>query len=342
MKNDHPFTRFHQRWLIACMVCVVLMVFIGGVTRLTESGLSIVEWKLVSGTFPPLSEEAWAQEFAEYKTSPEFNQKNAHFSVNDFKKIYWLEYIHRLMGRITGLVFLLPLLYFAVRKSAPAPFLKRMTIITALIGAQGAVGWIMVASGLEHQPRVSPIKLALHLSLALSVFGLTYLTYLRENALPKLASAPPALYYSARGLLVLVAVQIILGAIVAGTDAGYSYNTYPLMDGRFVPEGLFLLSPWWLNLLENITTVQFQHRMGALILINAALGFTVYAWKKCPELRTPLCWLFGVMCAQFILGVATLLSVVSLPLASAHQLVALALMACLLRIIHALSRNPAD
>ena len=328
-----PQARIMRRWLIVCMACVAAMVWIGGVTRLTESGLSIVKWDLVSGTLPPLSHEAWQAEFDAYKTSPEYMKKNTHFDLEAFKGIFWLEYFHRLLGRITGMVFLLPLIYFAARRALPAPFLKRMLAISVLVGAQGAVGWIMVASGLVDQPRVSPIKLALHLTLAFSVFAsllMTYFRYFSQQRLP----ARPWLRGGARALLAIFIVQLILGAIVAGTDAGYSYNTYPLMDGRFIPNGLSLLSPAWLNHLENITMIQFQHRIGALILVNAVLVYGWYVAHTLPEGR-PWAWhmIFAVT-LQFVLGVATLLSVMALPLASAHQVVALFLLASILRFVH--------
>jgi heme a synthase len=329
----HTDSRFYRRWLIACMACVVFMVFIGGVTRLTESGLSIVEWKLFSGTFPPLSETAWRQEFAEYKTSPEFTQKNAHFTVADFQKIYWLEYLHRLMGRITGLVFLLPLIYLAIRKTAPAPFLKRMAFITALVGTQGAVGWLMVASGLEHDPRVNPLKLALHLSIAFTILSLLLWTYWQSRDTNRLAR--PTIARAARLLLGLVVVQIILGAIVAGMDAGYSYNTFPLMDGKLAPTPLAPLSPWWRNPLEYIPLIQFQHRCGAYAVLIAMIWFCIFAMKRLPDAyHGNIKMLAAITALQFSLGVATLLSVMHIGLASAHQLVALALVAALLRILY--------
>lgn len=335
MQHVHPLqSRTIKWWLILCMACVVAMVWIGGVTRLTESGLSIVEWKLLSGTLPPLTEHAWQAEFDAYKTSPEYEKVNRHFDLEAFQGIFWLEYLHRLLGRITGLVFLVPLLYFAVRRRMPAPFLWRMFGISALVGAQGAVGWLMVASGLIDQPRVSPIKLALHLSLAVSVFGLLYYTYLRERSVPRLTQFPSVLRYGARVLLAIFAVQLVLGAIVAGIDAGYSYNTYPLMDGKFVPIGLYLLDPWWANHLENIVTVQFQHRMGALALATATLAFAYHAYKKLPQ-HTGLATLLAIAISlQFLLGIATLLSVMALPLASAHQVVALFLLAVILRFVY--------
>lgn len=340
MQSTSTIQLSHKRWLIACMLCVALMVFIGGVTRLTESGLSIVEWKLVSGTLPPLSDAAWEQEFSEYKQSPEYIKKNAHFELSEFKNIFWLEYIHRLMGRITGLVFFLPLMWFFIKKSAPPRFLKRMFFISLLVATQGAVGWIMVASGLVDQPRVSPIKLAMHLSLAFSVFGLLVYSYMQFTGARGFATPDRKLFYGARILLGLFACQLVLGAIVAGTDAGLSYNTYPLMDGKFVPDGLFILSPTWLNMLENITMVQWQHRIMALILVKAALVLSWYVLRYHRDGASWAIWLIIIILAQFTLGIAALLSALALPLASMHQMMALALLAIVTRLVQA-SSHPA-
>ncbi|MBN8543373.1 MAG: COX15/CtaA family protein [Alphaproteobacteria bacterium] len=325
-----------SRWLIACMAMVVLMVLIGGVTRLTESGLSIVEWKPITGILPPLSKDAWQREFTEYQSSPEFIHKNAHFTVEDFKGIFWLEYIHRVAGRITGLVFLLPWIYFATKRMLPAPLLKRMAIAGILVAAQGTVGWIMVASGLENQPRVAPIKLGIHLTLAFSIFAYVYWTWLQIHGQPRHSSHRGAAI-AARALLFLTAIQIFLGALVAGLDAGLIYNTYPLMDGKLVPNGIALLEPWWLNHLEHVPMVQFQHRMAAVVLVIATFAFMYYAYPRMHIMeRERLKNLMWVLLLQFALGIYTLISVVNIWLASLHQLNALLLIAVLVRIIYAL------
>lgn len=337
LMQPHPDQlRTLSRWILACMVCVVLMVFIGGVTRLTESGLSIVEWKPFTGILPPLSEEGWQREFAEYQTSPEFIEKNFTFGIEEFKSIFWLEYIHRLLGRITGLVFLLPLIYFAARRALPAPLLRRMAAITLLVGTQGLVGWIMVASGLVDAPRVAPIKLGIHLLLAFTIFSLLAITYWQIHAVPR-HRVPRRAALTARGLLALTVLQIFLGALVAGLDAGLVYNTYPLMDGYLIPPDLFPLTPAWINHFESIPLVQWQHRWGALILVIFALAGSWYLKRHLPE--KDHIWVDGlwlIMLLQFALGITTLLSVVALPLASAHQMLALALMLVLVRLCYAL------
>ncbi len=308
------------------------MVLIGGLTRLSESGLSIVEWKLVSGTLPPLSHATWEQEFEAYQTSPQYAQVNRGFSLADFKHIYWLEYLHRALGRIVGLALIIPFLVFAARRMLPGWMVRRMLVACLLVAAQGLVGWIMVASGLVDEPRVNPLKLGLHLSLAFALFGL--LLWTRWQA----GGARPAAYGRGACLLQLAmalgAIQIFLGALVAGLDAGLSYNSFPLMDGQWIPSGLHRLSPWWLNHVENILTVQFQHRLAAYALTAAIVAFVASAWDSANA--TQRFWLRALLAAlllQFSLGVATLLSVVAIPLASLHQLGALLLFSVLLRLI---------
>ena len=327
MQMNPAHTPLVRRWLLAIMALIVVMVGVGGTTRLTESGLSIVEWKLVSGILPPMNATAWQGEFKDYQTSPQFQKVNRNFALDDFKHIYWLEYIHRLIGRLVGMVVLLPFLYFAVRGWLSRPMLWRCALLFVLVAAQGVVGWIMVASGLVDQPRVAPIKLAAHLSLAFIFFLTTLWTYWQlGEARP--SPAPRGVALAARGLFALVFVQIIFGALVAGLRAGLTYNTYPLMDGDFLPPGLQLLSA------SQVLTVQFQHRMGALAVLAGVIGFAAYAWCEVAD-RRPLRWLLAAVFLQFALGVATLLSVVAVPIAVTHQLVALLLLGSSLRTIKA-------
>ncbi len=341
------FQRAVARWLLVCALMVALMVAVGGVTRLTESGLSIVKWNLISGTLPPLSDEAWQHEFDDYKSSPQFQKVNSDFTVADFQKIFWLEYIHRLIGRAIGLATFLPLLYFAARRALPRALLLRCAAIFLLIGAQGTVGWIMVASGLVDQPRVAPVKLAAHLLLAFSVFALMLWTRWqvlgieRSNlgACVATDSHSPRLPLLTRTALAFLTLQIFFGALVAGLRAGKTYNTWPLMDGRLVPTGLHTLDPWWLNHLENITTVQFQHRMLAMLVVAVIVVTIVMGWRH-KNLHQLLRVILISILLQFTLGVATLLSVVNIALASAHQLVALFLVAVLLRLVYATPLPP--
>lgn len=323
-----------RRWLTLSIALVMLMVVLGGVTRLTESGLSIVEWKLLSGTLPPMSAEGWEAEFAAYKTTPQFLKVNSGFTVADFQRIYWLEYLHRLLGRIIGLVIVGGTVYFIARRALSPALRRRMLAISLLVGAQGTVGWIMVASGLVDQPRVAPIKLALHLSLAFSLYGALLWTRWQVLGHEKFP-APNRLMLATKALLALLTIQIIFGALVAGLRAGLTYNTYPLMDGQWVPDGLYLLEPWWRNHVDSVLTVQFQHRIGALAVVAAVLLVAKQLMRH-EALKPAAKLLLMATALQFALGVATLLSVVNLWLASAHQLVALLLFGVMLRILYRL------
>ncbi len=314
------------------MALVALIVLIGGLTRLTESGLSIVQWKLISGTLPPITTEAWAKEFAEYQTSPQFKQVNHYFSLNDFKKIFWLEYLHRLLGRIIGLAILVPFLFFAITGALNRYMLKRGALMVLLVSLQGTVGWVMVASGLSDEPRVAPIKLALHLSLAFTLFLVILWTYWQLTGRPRLLVSRGT-GIAARAVFAIIFLQIIFGALVAGLRAGLSYNTYPLMDGQWLPNGLWTLSPWWQNHLESVLMVQFQHRMLA-ILVVIFVAMVAYAGWKHLHLRRTLGWMLAAVVIQFLLGVATLLSSVNIALASAHQLGALFLLSTVLHLVY--------
>lgn len=339
MHQLQPLPR-HRRhianWLLICLALVALMVAVGGVTRLTESGLSIVEWKLISGILPPMNDAAWNAEFEQYQKSPQFRQVNAGFSIADFKGIFWLEYLHRLLGRVIGLAVIAPLAYFAARQRLPRPLLRRGIAIAALVGAQGAVGWVMVASGLQDTPRVEPLKLATHLLLAFGVFALLLWTRWQVLNQPRHAVSRN-IALTVRALLALVIIQILFGALVAGLRAGLAYNSYPLMDGALIPDGLHRMNPWWLNHMESSLTVQFQHRMGALAVLAATAWLVLHGWCD-TYLRPALIYLTLITMAQFALGVATLLSMVHIWLASAHQLLALALVAILVRLVYLTER----
>lgn len=297
------------RWLLACCALVFAMVLLGGLTRLTESGLSIVEWKPVTGVLPPLSEAAWSAEFDKYRATPEYQKVNAGMSLQAFQRIWWMEYSHRLLGRLIGVAFLAPFLWFLARGQVPARLRVHLWLVFLLGGAQGAVGWYMVKSGLVDRPDVSQYRLAAHLGLALLIY-----VYMLRLALDLLRPVTRRAAATAGWLvLALVFVQALIGALVAGLDAGLHYNTFPLMDGAFVPPGLLLEQPWWLNLFENPITVQFAHRVGAYVVTVAVLWF---CWRSRHPLRG---WLLAALVLQMALGIATLLLVVPLPLAWAHQ-----------------------
>jgi cytochrome c oxidase assembly protein subunit 15 len=295
-------------WLMACAVLVFAMVLLGGLTRLTESGLSIVEWKPVTGVLPPIGEAAWAAEFAKYQATPEYQKVNRGMSLVAFQRIWWVEYAHRLLGRLIGAAFLLPFLWFLARGQVPARLKGHLWLVFLLGAAQGAVGWYMVRSGLVDRPDVSQYRLALHLGLALVIY--LYLLRLTFDLLwPAERQGSPLAWV----VLALCFGQTLLGALVAGLDAGLHYNTFPLMDGALVPPGLATLEPWWLNLFENPITVQFQHRLGAYVVVAAVFWLW---WRKAHPVRH---WLLAALALQVGLGIATLVLVVPLPLALAHQ-----------------------
>ena len=329
--------RWHRAWVLTCLFLVFCMVVIGGLTRLTESGLSIVEWKLVSGILPPLTQEGWEAEFAAYRATPEYQKENAGMNLSEFKGIFWLEYLHRLLGRAIGLAVLLPLALLWLRRAGEPWLRRRMTLIAVTIGLQGTVGWYMVKSGLIDVPWVSPYRLALHLSLAVSIFGMLLVTWLRlspvipaKAGIQTILPLDSSLRWNDRfTLLTLTALflQIILGAFVAGLDAGFTYNTFPLMDGDFIPAEMLALEPSLRHYLENIAAVQFLHRwwafaVTALVLAAAWRGFVQ---ASSSEIRRVAVTMAALVVAQVALGILTLLWVVPTGLATLHQAVAVLL-----------------
>jgi cytochrome c oxidase assembly protein subunit 15 len=313
-------------WLIAVAGLIAAMVLVGGATRLTESGLSIVEWKPVTGALPPLNETQWTDAFEAYKRIPQYRQMNAGMSLGEFKTIFWWEWSHRLLGRFIGVAYLLPFLWFLWRGGLGPDLKRRLWGIFGLGALQGAVGWWMVASGLSERVEVSQYRLATHLVLALLIFaGIVWtLRRLGETA-PSAASG--RLKITAIVLLALTFVQIYLGALVAGLRAGKIYNTWPDIDGGFIPSAarLFFDVPWWRNLFENTLTVQFEHRMVAYTLFILALLHIVDAVRSRAE-RTAVSgalWLFGAVALQATLGILTLLNQAPIDLALTHQAVAI-------------------
>jgi cytochrome c oxidase assembly protein subunit 15 len=313
-------------WLIAVAALIAVMVLVGGATRLTESGLSIVEWKPVTGSLPPTSELAWTQAFDAYKAIPQYRQMNAGMSLDEFKTIFWWEWSHRLLGRVIGAAYLLPFLWFLWRGVLGTELKRRLWGIFGLGALQGAVGWWMVASGLSERVEVSQYRLATHLVLALLIFaGIVWtLRRLGESA-P--SSAPLRLKISAVVLLTLTFVQLYLGALVAGLRAGKIYNTWPDIDGGFIPSSarLFFDVPWWRNLFENTLTVQFEHRMVAYALFALAAWHAIDAARSRAERAVidGALWFFGVVTLQATLGILTLLNQAPMDLALTHQAVAI-------------------
>jgi len=315
-----PHHRIIRLWLYSVALLIFAMVLVGGATRLTESGLSIVEWKPVTGTVPPLSESAWQAEFDKYKTIPQFQQRNSAMTLDEFKTIFWWEWTHRLMGRVIGAAFLLPFLLFLARGWIGSPLRGRLWGIFALGALQGAVGWWMVASGLADRLEVSQYRLATHLILACAIFVAVLWTALQLSPRPAIA-VPLRLRTGTLALLVLALFQVYLGALVAGLRAGLIYNTWPLIDGRLVPEAsrLFHDVPWWRNLFENTLTVQFNHRMTAYLLLVLALVHLVDVARTAPRALPLAAALAGAIVLQAALGILTLLQQAPIGLALAHQ-----------------------
>jgi cytochrome c oxidase assembly protein subunit 15 len=331
-------------WLLLCCALVFAMVVVGGVTRLTHSGLSITEWQPIVGTLPPRSSAEWNDVFAKYQLTPEYQQVNKGMSLDGFKSIFWWEYAHRLLGRTVGVVFALPLAWFVARRELPKGLMPVLVAILGLGALQGALGWYMVQSGLVDDPRVSQIRLAGHLGLALLIFAtmlwlaLSLLRPLSETPRAVRQRADARLAHFAQVIAVLVFVQALAGSLVAGIHAGLAYNTFPLMNGRMVPSGIMSLEPWSRNLTDNMATVQFDHRMIAWLLavLVAVFWFRVQASPRPPRVRLAVQLLLGALLVQLALGIATLLLVVPLPLAAAHQAGAVLLFAAALNAAHAL------
>lgn len=295
-------------WLFACAALAFLVVLIGGVTRLTRSGLSIVEWQPLVGALPPLSQADWEALFAKYRETPEFRQVNFSITLEGFKRIFWWEYIHRLLARLIGVVFLLPYLYFLVRKSLDRSLAWKLGGIFLLGALQGTVGWYMVKSGLVDDPKVSPVRLTMHLGLALAIFS-------AELWLALQLVAPKHRFDAFAPVIPLVVFLMALsGGLVAGLRAGYAYNTFPLMNGHIVPPEVMLLEPWWRNFVYNMATVQLVHR--AFFWALAVLVLAAW-WRNRGDLAANALLLAFVM--QTTLGIATLLTGVPVGLASAHQ-----------------------
>jgi heme a synthase len=323
-----------RNWLMICVGLVALMVVVGGLTRLTESGLSIVEWKPLSGTFPPFTEAGWQAEFEEYKTSPQYQKVNAGMSLAEFKGIFWLEYLHRLLGRVIGLVFFFPFAFFVWKKAFDKATTLKLGGIFLLGGLQGLVGWLMVKSGLVDTPAVSPIKLAMHLGIAFIIFALLLWQVLRLTDVARKEQRPAWLV----GILVAaVYIQTLLGALVAGLDAGLIYNTFPTMGGQWMPTEIGYLQPWYLDLTSNPVTAQWVHRVGALLL--TLLILSVF-WRIRPETlnhfgRKMRVLLPVLLLVQIVLGILTVVHHVPIVIATLHQFGALLLFANALALLYA-------
>lgn len=326
-----PLSRAVAAWLFVCAAFTFAIVVVGGITRLTESGLSITEWQPVAGALPPLSEAEWEALFAKYRETPQSKLVFGELTLEGFKKIFWWEYVHRLLGRTIGLVFLIPYLFFLFTRRLPKPLAWKLLGIFVLGGLQGALGWYMVQSGLVADPRVSHFRLAAHLGLALLIFSAELwiaLSLLGEKT-------PSRARPFAMVVVALVFLMALSGGMVAGLRAGHAYNTFPLMNGHLAPPETFMLEPWWRNFLWNVAAVQLVHRAFFwLLLILIPL-----LWLRIRRSSAGLAahHLLGMFAIQAGLGISTLLLAVPIPLAAAHQAGAVLLLAAALWTAHASS-----
>ncbi|WP_375205703.1 COX15/CtaA family protein [Hyphococcus sp.] len=324
-------------WLFFMCGLVAAMVIVGGATRLTDSGLSIVEWRPVTGAIPPMSETDWLAEFEKYKTIPEYEEVNFGMSLAEFKDIYWWEWGHRLLGRVIGFAFLLPLIFFAATKQLTRGLSLKLAGLFILGGLQGALGWWMVSSGLADRVDVSQYRLAAHLSLAVLLF--TAMFWLALDLWPQTkVSASDKLRIGALALAGGVFAQMILGAFVAGLRAGRTFNTWPLMDGKFFPDGYFTGGPSFNDLFETMAAVQFNHRIGAYLLAAGAVWFYLAARKGNYEGRARL--VLAAVGLQIVLGVWTVLAATPISLGLLHQAGALIVLAAALYAAHGVKAPP--
>ena len=328
-------------WLLFILALLVVMIVLGGFTRLTESGLSMVNWHPVTGWLPPLDELAWEQVFADYRKSPEYLEMNAGMTNSEFKSIFWLEYLHRLLGRIIGVSFFVPMIFFVYMGWIRGAFFFKVLGLFILGGLQGFLGWYMVKSGLVDRPEVSQYRLAAHLGLALIILAAVLwaaLDLLKPKAVEALGEKGinRRLGRGAWALLGLIFLTILSGAFVAGLDAGHVYNTFPLMGGNFIPDGLWDLSPAFLNLFENIITVQFDHR---ILAISVVISVVIFFWRSqrfrlTISQRLSTYSLLAAAIYQVGLGISTLLLAAPIPLAAMHQLGAVILLAITIWLAH--------
>ncbi len=326
------------RWLLVCCALVAGMVLLGGVTRLTGSGLSMVDWRPVTGILPPLSDDAWQRTFEMYQQSPEFQKKNSHMDVDAFKGIFWLEYLHRVLGRLIGLAFFLPMVWFLARGYIPWSRSPRYFFMLALGGLQGLLGWYMVKSGLVDNPAVSQYRLTAHLMSAFLILAFMWWTAL-SLLYPASGRERHPWFGRTVALTSLITVTIISGGFVAGLKAGKLYNTFPKMGDHWVPPGLMALEPAWRNFFDNHATVQFDHRILAMTTFALIVAYWLQARKSDLPARVKkgVNALLHTAVLQVALGISTLLLIVPVPLAAAHQATGLLLFTVSIYLCHGLA-----
>ena len=324
------------RWLFICAVVIFGMILLGGVTRLTDSGLSMVEWNPLMGIIPPLSQYDWQELFLKYQQFPEYQKINLGMTLGEFKVIFMYEYLHRVLGRLIGLLFFIPFVYFYFTRRISPQLLPKLLLMLFLGGCQGLMGWYMVKSGLIDVPHVSQYRLTAHLGLAIVIYSLIIWTAL--GLVNKTSAQPTGLGKPACILSGLIFLMILSGGLVAGTRAGYAYSTWPLMGDSFIPAGLYAMSPAWLSAFENITTIQFNHRMFAYFIAVFLVVFSVVALRKktSNKVRIGIYSMLFLLLVQITLGISTLIFYVPVAIAAAHQIGAVALLTATLFVSHSL------
>ncbi|MFN3202867.1 MAG: COX15/CtaA family protein [Bradymonadia bacterium] len=333
-----------RRWLLAVYFMILAMVVIGGITRLTGSGLSMVDWRPLMGTLPPMNETEWNTVFDLYKQSPQYTEVNHWMKLDDFKQIFFWEYLHRLWGRLIGLVFFVPWLYFVVRRKLRGKWAAKAAVAFLLGGGQALLGWYMVKSGLVHIPEVSHYRLASHLSLAFFVgayvWWLTRALHPQQPSTPRLKLSKGLIW----GFMALLVVQIVWGAFMAGTRAGWLFQTWPDMNGVMVPESWLSKSPVWVNAFENPVAIHFLHRTAAWLVGFAGLAIAAVAWRRAthPRHKQVALALGGLVVAQFVLGVITVVAGMPIWAAASHQGVAFLLLTAAVSMAFAVSAGPRD
>jgi len=330
-------------WLLLVSVTIFAIVVVGGVTRLTHSGLSMVDWQPIMGVIPPLDQEEWQETFEAYKQYPEYKKINRRMNLQQFKSIFYWEYGHRLLGRTIGLIFFLPFVIFWWQQKFTFSLKRKLIIVLLLGGFQGLMGWYMVMSGLVDMPRVSHYRLAAHLSIALLLLGYIFWIVLDllsddQDEGPRVARV---LQLVSIAVLVLISVQIVYGAFTAGLRAGFGYNTFPLMNEKWIAEAVGSMSPLWLNLFESNATVQFIHRYLGILVTLLIIGFWFWGMKAGlnKSRKMGLHLLAGITVIQFLLGVFTLILVVPISLASLHQAVACLLLLASIYVVHSFRKT---
>lgn len=328
-------------WLVVCAAVIFGMIILGGVTRLTHSGLSMVEWKPLVGIIPPLSSLEWQETFYKYQQFPEYQKVNMGMSLSEFKSIFLFEYAHRVLGRLIGVIFLIPFLFFWLSGRIKAGLSPKLMIMFVLGGLQGLLGWYMVKSGLVDDPNVSQYRLTAHLGAAVIIYGfILWVAFDLIFSVPEKGSTGSSLFTYARAITGLLFLMILSGGLVAGTRAGLAYNTFPLMGDSFIPGGLYSSSPFWMAAFNDITTIQFNHRIFAYLLCALISGFVFSALRQplSDRARFGVYALLFMLLVQVTLGISTLLLLVPVSIAAAHQGGAVLLFTCSLFVTHAYKR----